>query len=154
MSSGFDDALSALGVNTERGVRMPITLPGEAAPLTLRIKDAEGRITEEEAYLELLSEDSSAGQELTRRRAKGAVIRAKKNRGDPTEDPIEWQVDLVVALITGWRLARPDGTPIDLPFSKDAARKLLSNSDMSWLRREAVIFVSDASNFTRPSSKS
>lgn len=148
----LDDALSSMGVNTARGVRMPIVFPGDVAPV--RIKNAEGEPTEDVAYLELLSEDSPAGQELTRTRSKEAVARAKKNRGDPSEDPIDWQVNLVVALIVGWRLARPDGTEIDLPFSKQAARRLLSNPDMGWLRRDAVMFVGDAANFTRALSKS
>jgi hypothetical protein len=145
----LQDVVGSLGLNTETGIRMPIVFPGASEPIKLR--DQAGEPTAAEAYLELLSEDSEAGRAFDRKNSRDAVIRAKRQRGAPDEDPIEWQIERVCALTVGWQLARPDGTPIDLKYSKATARKLFSNPDMAWLRKQALLFIADTANFTKAS---
>ena len=144
MSNPFD----ALGVNVTASVRMPILHPGTGEVLV----DENNR----EAYLELLSEDSDAGQRFDRDVSKQTIkkIRARGLKAVDDADQLEIQVDRISALITGWHLVGLDGRAIDFPFSQENAKRLMAEKSMAWLRRRAIAFVADAGNFMRASSTS
>lgn len=139
----------ALGINVDSGVKMPITFPGMIDPIT-------DKVTGEQAYLLMQSEDSEDGKKFQRRMSRDAQRRMRKGgqKAFDDDDPIEFQVDKVTALTVGWNLIGPDGVALNVPFSKDTARKFFSRSDVGWLRREALLFASDAANFTKSLSTS
>lgn len=139
---------AALGLNVSASVRMPIIYPGDDEPL----KDEEGK----EAYLELLSEDSAEGRAFERRLSRDVVRKLRRGgrKAVDDEDPLEFQVDKLCTLITGWYLVAPGGKRIDVPFSVDKARALFSDPSLTWLRKQALFFVADAANFTKASSMS
>lgn len=137
---------AGLGINVDKAVRMPIVYPGQEEPL----KDNDGK----EAYLELLAEDSAPGRQFEKKLTTRAVNRVRAGgRRTFDEDPTEFQIDKVTALLVGWYLVQPNGEPVtDYPFSQENARALISAPEMAWLRKQAMAFVSDNANFTKASS--
>lgn len=147
-----DDPFAALSVDVEASFRMPIILPDTIEPL----KDVDGN----ESYIAFLAWDSEEGRKLDKIQTRDNIRRGFRQRSRAEllaeaekEDPIETQVDRLTALATGWHLVNPDKTVIDLPFSKEAARKLFANPKTAWLRRQAWTWVNNEANFMRSSSK-
>jgi len=113
------------------------------------IRDRDGN----EAFIELHSADSPIARrhqrEIQRRRLN------MRGRGKITPEELEAEAtDLLVALTVSWRLIAPDGSPIDLPFSPENARKLYEAPSVAWLREQVDEFAADRGNFMPPSSTS
>lgn len=142
-----------MGVVTDAAAKMPIIYPGEIDPVV----DAQGR----EGFVEFLPWDSEPGRALDRKKNVDQVRKGFRSRSRAElraeaekEDPIEDQVERLVALATSWHLLEQDGTAIDVPFSKENARELFSAPEMGWLRRQAFAYVANEANFMKTSSKS
>lgn len=135
-------ALEKIAADVETSARMTVIDPDTQMPL----KDADGA----ECYIEFLSIDSAAGRNLDRARGHAVMrkMRSGRNLADDDEDPLEQQVDTLVALATGWHFGDAD------PFSPDVARRLFSDPQYAWLRRQGYIFVYNTANFIKRSSKS
>lgn len=144
MTNPFD----ALGINVTSSVRMPIVNPKTGDV----IADKDGK----EAYLELLSDDSEAGQRFDRALARQTMKKARANAFRQTDDgdSADMQADKVASLLTGWYLVSFDGAPVDLPFTAQNAKKLMAAQNMAWLRVRALAFVANAGNFMQGSSQS
>lgn len=145
-------ALEALAVDVSSPVRMPLILPNEVDP----IADEDGT----QGYLEFLPLDSDESRKLDRRNHVETVKKGFRQRSmadmrkeAEAEDPVEQQVDRLVALITGWHLVGPDRKQITLPFSKENARKLFENPKFGWLRRRAYGWVLNEANFMKSSPR-
>lgn len=142
----MDDFL-LLGLNVSTPEMLVLIYPGTGDPLA----DMDGK----KAYLELLSEDSEAGREFDRQRSRETLQRARKGGGVSSvmnEDPFSESLDRILALLTGWYLVAPDKNPIDMPFTKENARKVLSHPSTQWMLKQAVAFVRDGRNFILRSS--
>lgn len=137
---------SALAADVASAMNMPIV-----SPLTDGIlKDKSGK----EAFVTLLSADSAEGRAVDRAQSNQTMrkIRSGRNLADD-EDLTEGQIEKLVALTTGWHLVDLKGDPIDVPFSVENARELWNDAGMSWLRRQAWVFVNTAGNFIKSPSK-
>jgi hypothetical protein len=74
-----------------------------------------------------------------------------RGRGRLTPEELEAEAtDLLVALTHGWFLLAPDGSPIDLPFTAENARRIYDK--VWWVREQVDEFAADRGNFTPPSS--
>lgn len=136
---------AAMGINVSEGVRMPIIYPGDDVP----VKDASEKI----GYLALLSFDSDVGRKLTKQA--GVDVRRKVMQGGVIADEVDAErrnIEAVATLTTGWHLVAPDGSVIDVPFSREAAIEFYSDPAMAWLLRRALTFVSVDANFMKRSS--
>jgi len=146
----MDADISALSINVESGIRMPIIYPGMTDPLV----DEAGN----EGYLELLSKDSAPGRKFFRKLQNTAVKKMWRSggrlKGLDDEDAVEIEVDKLVVLMTGWHLVTPDGKAINTPFNEANVRKVMSLDGMAWLREAALAFADNAANFTKASSAS
>jgi hypothetical protein len=164
MKSDGLEALEALAVDINAPTRMPIIWPGEIDPIT----DDTGGVDEvtgkllpgKEAYLEFLPYDCDENRALDRKNHVDGVRKGFRQRSladlrkeAESEDPVEDQVDRLVALIVGWYLVGPDRKAIDFPFSKENARKLFSNPRFSWMRRRGFTYVVNEKNFMKSSPK-
>jgi hypothetical protein len=140
----------ALAADVVKPSRMSIIYPGTEAPL--KIKEGLPDFGKE-AYLDLLAIDSDPGRKIDRERTTATIrkLRSGRNRQDD-EDVVEEQVEKLVALTVGWYLVDPEGSPIEVEFSKDNARELYSSPAMGWLRRQAWVYVVNEANFIKGSS--
>jgi hypothetical protein len=137
---------AALSVDVESAFNMPIISPKTDTPL----KDSSGK----EAFVSFLSADSEAGRKIDRAQSFQTIRRLRSGRNlQDGEDLTKDQIDKLVALTTEWYLVDLEGEPIDVPFSKENARDLWSDPGMGWLQRQAWVFVSNAANFIKGSSK-
>lgn len=136
---------AALAANVSDPFSMPIVSPLTEAVL----KDK----ADKEAFILFLSPDSDAGRKIDRAQAQQAFRKMRSGRNLQDDDDLtEQQVDKLVAITVGWHLVDLDGNALDVPFSKENARELWTDPAMSWLRRQAWVFVSTAANFIRRSS--
>lgn len=141
MSSKF----SGLALAVDKPQRMTILHPVTRAPL----KDAEGQ----EAWVEAFSGDSGPARDW--RRALVQRRLATRNRRQPNAEEIETDtVDLLVGVTQGWRLLDLEGNPIEIAYSKEAARELYADPALAWLREQVDEFVADRGNFSKASSTS
>jgi hypothetical protein len=136
---------AGMELEVDKPSRMVILHPKTGLPL----KDS----GDNDAYLELYSGDSLPAQRF-RRELNTARLRLR-NRNSLTGDTLEQEaVALLAALTVGWRLVALDGSPIDLPFSRDDAEKLYASRGMAWLREQAEAFIGERANFSEASSTS
>ncbi|MPZ41600.1 MAG: hypothetical protein GEU95_26855 [Rhizobiales bacterium] len=145
----MSNEFGALEADNETPGRMDILHPGTEDV----IRDHQGNA----AYLEILSPDSEPARkvDLARNRAVVRKLRSGRNRDVGDEDPIEDQVEKLVAVTVGWNLIDPKTRErMDVPFSKENARKLFSNPRLGWLRRQAFTYHNNEANFMQGSSKS
>jgi hypothetical protein len=122
--------------------------------------------TKEPIAFDLYSADhpavDDADFELARRRlnkamAEAAAAKTKKGKKAETQAEVEVtkeeadedRVEALVSAIAGGRHITVDGQP--LAFSKENARKLLSDPRFKWIRRQLQRFHSDLANFLPPS---
>jgi hypothetical protein len=141
-----------LGVATDKPSRMQIVLPGEIDPLV----DEDGH----EAYLEFLPWDSEPGRKFDQEQQRETMRKGfrQRSRADlraeaESVDLIKDQADRLAVLATGWHLVDIDRKPIDTPFSKADALELFMSPELSWLRRQAWLYVSNETNFMQRSSR-
>jgi hypothetical protein len=163
MSDDFG-ALSALAVDLRSTSRMPIILPGDVDPLTDNTGGADEKgnlLPGKEAYIEFLPWDSEENRALDRKKHVEGVRKGFRQRSAADlrkeaedEDPVEEQVERLVTLATGWHLVGPDRAVINVPFTKENARKLFSDAGFGWLRRRAYSYVVNERNFMPASPKS
>lgn len=141
----MNSKFAGLEIAVDQPQRMTLVHPISRQPL----RDADG----ETAWIEIYSNDSSAARkhnrEVQRRRL------AMRGRGRITPEEVEAEgIDLLAALTTNWRLLTLDGTPLDVPFSPEAARELYSAQALAWVREQVDEFCVDRANFPQPSSTS
>lgn len=141
----MDDKFASLALPVEKASRMTILHPVTRQPL----KNGDGR----EAYIEMLSIDSEVAQKhrtASQQRRLNMGIRAKLN----AEELEQESIDLLAWLTVGWHLVGFDGEVIDVPFSKENARKLYGQHALAWLREQVDQYVADRGNFSGASSTS
>lgn len=134
---------SRLALDTEKPRRMTIIHPATRGPMT----DGEGN----EAFLDLLSLTSPAAQkaraEVQQRRIDNRARRVT------VEEAEREALTVLAACVRGWYLVEFDGTPMDVPYSADAAIELLTDPGMRWLADQATLYADAAGNFLPGSSK-
>jgi hypothetical protein len=141
MSSKF--AGLAIGVDTPS--RMIIINPTSGQPLR-------NAATGEEAFIDLLSNNSSVGREHDR-----ATLDQRIRAGTRRQTAEQIEADMVerlAKLTKGWSLVSLDGTPIDVECNAANARELFSMPELSWLRDAANAFAADVGNYKAAASKS
>jgi hypothetical protein len=138
---------SALAANVSESFPMQIISPATDAVL----KDRDGK----EAFISFLSADSDAGRKIDRAQSLQVVrkMRSGRNLQNDDEDLTEGQIEKLAALTTGWHLVDLDGEHLDVPFSPENARELFNDPGLSWLRRQAWVFVNTAGNFIKARSR-
>lgn len=138
---------AGLGLAVEQTARMTITSPVTGMPL--RLKGADGKDTEETAWIELLSLDS----ETARRHQRAAQDRrlGQRARKLKAEELDAEGLEQLVALTKDWRLADLSGAPLDIACDPAAARELYGTPAFAWLKEQVDLFVADRGNW-RPTS--
>lgn len=136
------NGFAALALPVDQPARMVIIHPVTGQ----RLCAADGG----EAYLDLHSLDSPQAE-----RRRRDLLQRRLDAGDrrrlSVEEAERERLDLLAALIAGWRLLDLDGRPLDLPFSPAAARDLLATPGMAWLCEQVDAFASDRANFWKAS---
>lgn len=113
------------------------------------LKDKDGQ----EAFIDLYSLESPAIDDVRREMFDRAVTRSQRNskRIMTLDESREQSADLLAAATAGWYLVDFEGEPIDEPFSKESARELYLDPDMTWLKEQVDDFVADKRNFIKRS---
>lgn len=138
------DPFSGLGLAVDKPARLILLHPSTNRALA----DAAG----DPAWIDIHSADSVPARENERERLRRRL--ANPNRGTPSPEEIEAEADeALAALIAGWRLLKLDGSPLDVPFSRDNARALLAAPALRWLRDRVAEFAVTRGNFVPPLSK-
>ena len=144
---------AGLGLQTDAPSRMTILHPVTGQPLRVCTIGADGKPEfREEAYIELLSRDSTVARRHDRAvadkqlRSRGRRLTAEELEGD--------RLERLAKLTRGWRLCGLDGAPIDVDFSEGTARELYAEPTLSWLRDQAQTWVDDLGNYAPAASKS
>lgn len=131
---------AGLGLAAEKPARMTIMHPVAQEPL----RDAAGQ----EAWIDLLSQDSRAAQRATR----AAIDRrlASRSRKPPAaEDLRREETEVLAALTAGWHLVSLSGEAIPESCTPQAAAELYDMPELSWLREQVSAFVADRGNYLR-----
>lgn len=143
----MSDPFAALGANIDAPSRMELT---DGNDVVIRDKDGNP------AYIDMLSPDSEPARAVDRQVGKAFTrkIRTGKAREVDDEDPIETQVEKLVAVTTGWSLVDPATRErLDVPFSPANARALYSSPKTGWIRRRAWTYHNNEANFMQRSAK-
>lgn len=141
MTGKFD----GLALEVEKPGRMTIVHPVTRQPLA----DAKGA----PAWVDVYSSDSEVARSAGRRAINERL--GRRARSGLTAEQIEDnEVDLLAALVAGWRLLALDGEPLDVAFSAEAAQEMLRAPGMAWLREQIDAYASDRGNFSTASSRS
>lgn len=136
---------AGLGLATDVASRMIIMHPVTGQPLR-------NLATGQEAYLELLSRDSTAARRADRAitdkqlRSRARRLTAEELEGD--------RIEKLAKLTKGWSLATLDGAALDVPFSEATARELYAEPTMAWLRDQAQTWSDDLGNYAAAPSTS
>lgn len=141
----MDKRFGGLAANVGTSSRMTVIYPVTGKPVV----DSEGK----EAYIELMSQDSAAGRQVTKDRAAEYARNMTRGKADESADMVDGQIDLIAALVVSWYLVDPvSKQPIDFPFNgPESAKELFSAPELQWLRRDAYVHVVDTGNFMRAS---
>lgn len=102
-----------------------------------------------EGWVEIYSSDSEIAKQHNRdllRRRQAIAQRGGRAQMTPEEQDAE-ATDLLVALTAGWSLVDLDGNPIEMAFSRAAARELYDDPATFWLRQQVDQWAADRSNF-------
>lgn len=136
---------SGLGLAVDSPTRMTILHPVTRAPL--KLKDAEGKDTEDVAFIDLLSANSAIG----RKHDRTVTDRLIKMRGRrPSAEELDSDTtDKLAVLTKGWQLATLDGELIEIECTTANARELFNLPEASWLREQVAEFVVDAGNLAK-----
>lgn len=106
-----------------------------------------------EAWIDLLSLDSTAHRAYDRKVTNSRLERASAGQGRVTAEQLEQEaVDRLAILTRDWHLLSFDGGLLDVPFSEANARELFGAPAMSWLRQQVEAHVARRANFTRAKS--
>lgn len=141
----MSDDFAGLALEVDKPQRMVIMHPTLSRPLV----DKDGN----EAYIDLYSADSPRAQQHNRELARRRLNQRVRVKQTPEEIEAN-NTDLYVALTAGWRLLSIDGSPLDLPFTPENARKLYDAPSVRWLRDQVDDFAADRGNFAPPSWRS
>lgn len=133
------------------GLALAVDRPRTCAlvnPITRQpLRDGDGN----EAFISLYSVDA----EPARQHRLEASRRRLNTRGTVSPEELEADsVALLAALTAGWHLVALDGSPIDVPFSAEAARELYAEPSLAWIREQVDAFASSRANFGKASSTS
>ena len=141
----IDSALNALSalVPVEKPQRMPLLHPRTSEPLY----DADGKA----AYVDVFSTDS----EIARQHERAMVarrLRMRRGQNITAAENAAEQTDLLVALTHDWYVVMPNGEPLGLDFTPDAARRIYDHPAGRWIRQQVDEFAADRANFMQDSS--
>lgn len=143
----MNSKFAGLEIGVDKPQRMTLLHPTSRQPIRPKGEDSEA------AYIDLYSSDSKIARDHTREVQRRRLNMRGRGRVSPEELEAE-AVDLLAALTTGWRLLTLDGQPLDVPFSREAARELYASPTLAWIREQADEFAADRANFPQPSSSS
>jgi len=140
----------ALALAVDEPARMTIVHPGTGASLCIQGDE------KSVAYIDVYSADSDIAKTHHRRYGQKRLdaLQRKRKLNTKVEEYEEADIELLVALTSGWRLIGLDGAPLDVEFSADNARELYSTQAFAWLRDQVNEFSADRGNFSKASSKS
>lgn len=133
----------SLAIEADKPSRMIIIHPSTREPLGEE---------DDIAYIDLYSLDSDVARKYNRAMNTRRLQQRKIRRPTPEEFE-ENAVDLLVALTAGWKLKDLEGVDLAIPFSSEDAKELYSNTATTWIREQVDEFISDRSNFMKPSSR-
>ena len=142
----FDLAAIDTKTLSEEGVDMGIKLMGSDEPLLAR--------NGKPVTIKLLGPDSDTYRNISRAQLRKRLLRTNdaKNLNALDFDEIETEaLDLLAACVVGWENVL-DTNGKDIPFSKDAARKLLENYPV--VREQVDAFVATRAHFLKASPES
>lgn len=118
-----------------RGAEMPVRNPSTGE---LLFEEIDGK--QVAATITLLGRDAKAMKaahlEIERERAQGK---------DMTDEEVG--IEMMVVAIIGWSAAVCINTPGDLPFSKENARRLVTDEDTAWIGEQIAPFTLLRRNF-------
>lgn len=136
--------LDALELEVDTPSKMTILDPRTNLPL----RDIEGN----EAYIEVYSSDSQIARKF-KRAIKTSRMRVR-NPNSLTGEKLENEdAELLAELTTGWYLVDPGtGARIDLPYSRENARKLYGNHKLAWLYDQVDAHAGNRANFFKAAS--
>jgi hypothetical protein len=139
----IEEALGALSLAVDKPQRMILLHYQTRQPL----RDPAGN----EGWVDVYSGDS----QIARRHDREVLRRIYKMRGRATITPEETEAnetDLLVSLTADWKLLSLDGTPLEVPFSPENARRIYGAPAARWIRDQVFEFQADRGNFTPVSS--
>lgn len=133
----------ALALEVDAPARMTINHPNTGLP----IRDAKGDV----AWIDLYSNDSQIAVKARRLITNSRLRMRNRDAVDAERLEIEG-TELLADLTVGWNLLAPDGSKIDVPYSRQNAIELYSDHAIPWLREQVDTFVGNRANFSRASS--
>jgi hypothetical protein len=139
----FDGGLDGLMVEADKPARMLIVNPYTRE--TIRHQE-----TEAPAWIEVFSDSSAAGAQFLRE-ATDRILQ-RKGRTARAEDIEDDLTAKAARLTTAWSLLSLNGEPINLPFSRAAARELFAKPGARWLRDQVLEFAADLGNYRQTTS--
>lgn len=101
----------------------------------------------QQAWIDVLSLDSLPA--AAQRRSTALARLDKRASKISLEDLEAEQAEMLAALIVDWRLVALDGSPIDVPCSRETARELATMPTFAWVRRQLEEHIADLGNFMR-----
>jgi len=135
----------ALALAVDQPSRMTILHPATRQPLR--------NGTGEEAWIDLLSDDSQAAQAYDDRISDIRIQNRQMGSILPTAaETRQMVIGRLAALTVGWHLVALDGSPLDVPFNAANVSELYAVPSMAWLREQVAVHISRRANFTPRSS--
>jgi hypothetical protein len=136
--AGIDDLL----IGIDETVRMTLINPFNGSPCI-------NRDTEENGWIDVMSDTSDAGAAYMRARNNRVLARGGRAA---TDEELQFEnVEKAAALVTGWSLVAPNGSPINLAWSRATARELFGNRKARWMRDQVLEFSANLGNY-RPTT--
>jgi hypothetical protein len=136
--AGIDDLL----IGIDETVRMTLINPFTGSPCV-------NRETDEPGWIDVLSDTSDAGAAYMRQRNDRVMGRGGRVAKD---DELQFEhVEKAALLVTGWSLVAPNGSAINLVWSRANARELFSNRKARWMRDQVLEFTANLGNY-RPTT--